>query len=93
MRLLLIHLTLVTLVFVSAVSVVMARHEARQAFIEHQAELEERDALNLEWTQLQLEQATWATQARIEATARDGLGMIRLTPDRIVYIEEGLWER
>ncbi len=93
MRLLVLCLLLVILVFGSAVSVVMARHEARQAFMEHQIELEERDALNLEWTQLQLEQATWATQARIEATARDRLGMTRLTPDRIVYIEEGLWER
>ncbi len=93
MRLLTLHLVLAALVFASAVSVVMARHEARQVFIEHQAVLEERDALNLEWTQLQLEQATWATQARIETTARDRLGMIRLTPERIVYIEEGLWER
>ena len=67
--------------------------EARQAFIEHQSELKQRDALNLEWTQLQLEQATWATQARIETTARERLGMIRPGPDRVIYVGGGAWAR
>lgn len=92
-RLLLLQVLLAGCVFASAVGVVVARHEARQAFIEHQAELKDRDALNLEWTQLQLEQATWATQARIESAGRDRLGMIRPGPDRIVYVEGGAWAR
>lgn len=92
-RVLLLQVLLAALVFASAVGVVVARHEARQAFIEHQAELKQRDALNLEWTQLQLEQATWATQARIETAARERLGMIRPTPDRIVYVGGGSWAR
>jgi cell division protein FtsL len=92
-RLLFLLVLLAAPVFASAVGVVVARHEARQAFIEHQAELKERDALNLEWTQLQLEQATWATQARIESAGLDRLGMIRPGPDRIVYVEGGAWAR
>ncbi|MFO8006030.1 cell division protein FtsL [Thioalkalivibrio sp.] len=92
-RLLFLQILLAAFVFASAVGVVIARHEARQAFIQHQAELQERDLLNLEWTQLQLEQATWATQARIEAAARDRLGMIQPGPDRIVYVEGRTWAR
>jgi cell division protein FtsL len=92
-RVLILQVVLAALVFASAIGVVVARHEARQAFIEHQSELKERDELNLEWTQLQLEQATWATQARIETTARERLGMIRPGPDRIVYVGSGPWVR
>jgi len=92
-RVLILQALLAALVFGSAVGLVVARHEARQAFMEHQSELQERDALNLEWTQLQLEQATWATQARIETAARERLGMIRPGPDRIIYVGGGPWAR
>lgn len=92
-RTLILQILLAAFVFASAIGVVVARHEARQAFIDHQAGLNKRDALNLEWTQLQLEQATWATQARIEAAARDRLGMIQPGPDRIVYVEGRTWAR
>lgn len=93
MRLVLLHSVLAALVFASALAVVGARHEHRQAFMLHQAALAERDALNLEWTQLQLEQATWATQARIETAARERLGMAKPDPSRIIYIEDAPWER
>jgi len=92
-RALLVQGLLVASLFVSALAVVMSRHEHRQAFMLHQAALSERDALNLEWTQLQLEQATWATQARIENAARDRLGMTKPDPARIVYIEDVPWVR
>ena len=92
-RLLLLQSVLAALVFASAVGVVIARHEARQTFISYQAVLKERDALNLEWTQLQLEQATWATQARIEAAARERLGMAKPARERIVYVEFSPWVR
>lgn len=92
-RVLILQVLLAALVFASAIGVVVARHEARQAFIEHQAQLKQRDALNLEWTQLQLEQATWATQARIETGARERLNMIRPGPDRTIYVEGGSWAR
>lgn len=80
-------------VFASAVGVVAAKHESRQAFIAHQAALAERDALNLEWTQLQIEQSTWATQARIEEQAREQLGMIKPDTGRIVVIGGPTWAR
>ncbi|OOC09183.1 MULTISPECIES: cell division protein FtsL [Thioalkalivibrio] len=79
--------------FASAIGVVVARHEARQAFVEQQAVLAERDRLNLEWTRLQIEQSTWATPGRIERHAREELGMSRPDADRLVVIGRDAWVR
>ena len=62
-------------VLVSAVEVVIARHETRKLFIEIQDLEKTRDQLNEEWGRLQLEQSTWATDDRIESFARMQLGM------------------
>lgn len=59
----------------SAVGVVYARHRHRQAFIELSALERARDELNIEFGQLQLEQATWAETNRIDQIARNQLGM------------------
>ena len=45
----------------SAVGVVWSKHEARSLFIELQGLKAERDALDIEWGQLKLEQSAWAT--------------------------------
>lgn len=66
---------LFVLIFVSALGVVMSRHEARKLFVEIQALEKTRDDLNEEWTRLLLEQSTWATDVRIETMARTELGM------------------
>lgn len=62
-------------IFVSALGVVMSRHEARKLFVEIQTLEQTRDDLNEEWTRLLLEQSTWATDMRIETIARNELGM------------------
>jgi cell division protein FtsL len=93
MRSLLAMAVLALLVFGSALAVAASRHESRQLFIGHQALLKDRDALNLEWTQLQLEQATWATQARLESAARERLGMLRPGAERVVFVEYRPWAR
>jgi cell division protein FtsL len=74
-----------TLVFaivcvVSAVAVIYTKHESRKLFVELEELTSERDALNIEWGQLQIEQSTWATHARIEKVASDYLALAR--PDR-----------
>lgn len=86
-----LHTVVWLLIFISAFGVVLMRHEARQHFVLHQAALSERDALNLEWTQLQLEQATWAVPARIEAAARERLDMVKPAPEQIIFVEEAAW--
>ena len=50
-----------------------AKHEARNRFNELQQLTRERDELDIEWGQLQLEQSTWATHGRVESVARDDL--------------------
>lgn len=66
---------LVLSVFVTALNVVTSQHQARRLFVEIQSLENTRDSLNEEWTRLLLEQSTWATNSRIEAVARNELGM------------------
>ena len=62
-------------VLVSAVFVVKTKHENRR-LVNEQAELRaEGERLNTEWSQLQLEEATLASHARIEQIAREKLSM------------------
>ena len=50
-----------------------ASTQARNRFIELQRLTVERDELDIEWGQLQLEQSTWGTHGRVERVARDDL--------------------
>jgi cell division protein FtsL len=59
----------------SAIAVVYARHRHRQLFVELSRLEKARDALNIEFGRLQLEQATWAESNRIDQIARNKLGM------------------
>ena len=70
----------------AALGVVYAKHENRTLFIELQALQAERDAMNVEWGQLQLEQGTQATYARVDAEARGRLEMQSPDPGAIVII-------
>jgi len=63
-------------VFFSAVKVVIARHDTRKLFVEIQNLEKDRDSFNEEWGRLQLEQSTWATDARIESVSKTELHMI-----------------
>ena len=65
-----------TAVFFSAIKVVIARHDTRRLFVEIQKLEKDRDNLNEEWGRLQLEQSTWATDARIESVSKTDLHMI-----------------
>ena len=59
----------------SALGVVYSKHEARSRFNDLQRLTRERDELDIEWGQLQLEQSTLATHGRVEQAARDQLRM------------------
>lgn len=69
-------LILVVAVVGSAVGVVYGRHESRRQFVELNRLTNERDNINFEFGRLQLEQATWAENNRIEQIARGRLGMV-----------------
>lgn len=72
---------------VSAIALVYTRHESRVLFVELEELTRERDELNIEWGQLQIEQSTWATHARIERVASDELDLVRPTATEIYLIE------
>ena len=83
-------LTLVVLLLVvvaSSVGVVYSKHQARKLFVELQALANERDDMDIEWGQLQLEQSTLTTQGQVELAARDQLGMVSLSADNVVIVK------
>ena len=73
-------------VVATGVSVVYARHQSRLAFIELSRLGNERDDLRVEYGRLQLEQATWAENNRIEQIALGRLGMVSPTVAETVVI-------
>lgn len=69
--------------FASALAVVWSRHETRTLFVELQTLSGERDALDIEWGQLKLEQSAWSTHGRVEQTARVSLRMEIPRPNEV----------
>jgi cell division protein FtsL len=70
-----------------ALSAVSSTHRARKLFIELEAEQKRMRDLDVEWGQLQLEQSTWASHARIEKIAREKLGMKPPLPGQIISVD------
>jgi cell division protein FtsL len=73
--------------FASALGVVWSIHETRSLFIELQTLNAERDRLDIEWSQLKIEQSAWATHGRVEQTARTGLNMVIPTPRDVQLVQ------
>jgi cell division protein FtsL len=71
----------------SAIALIFTKHESRKLFVELETLTQQRDNLNIEWGQLQIEQSTWATHSRIERVATDDLFLIRPTSAEIFVIE------
>ncbi len=69
-----------------ALAVIQAQHRARTYFVEFERLKKEARVLDEQWGQLQLEQSTWANPARIDSVARNRLGLIAPTAER-VHIE------
>ncbi len=70
-----VNAVLLLLVIACALAVITAQHRARKLFTELDGEQATARHLDEEWTQLQLEQSTWATHKRVEAVAAKQLGM------------------
>ena len=71
----------------SAIALVYTKHESRKLFVELEGLTQERDNLNIEWGQLQIEQSTWAQHARIEQVAKDDLSLVRPATTEIFVLE------
>ncbi len=77
---------MLAVVIVSAIALVYARHENRGLFFKLERLNAERDELNIEWGQLQLEQSTWADAHRVEQVATRDLLMQFPAPADIVVV-------
>lgn len=71
----------------TAMALIYTKHESRKLFVELEDLTQERDELNIEWGQLQIEQSTWATHARIEQVASEDLSLVRPETSEIHVIE------
>ncbi|SHE30618.1 cell division protein FtsL [Thermomonas hydrothermalis] len=72
---------------VTALLIVRDRHAHREAFIELTRLEKQRDELNIEFSRLQLEQATWAESNRVDQVARTRLGMVFPRSEDIVVVQ------
>jgi len=70
-------------VLASAIAVVRARHEARTLFVQLEQLSAERDRLNIEWGQLQLEQSAWSNHGFVERVASERLHMTLPRPEEV----------
>lgn len=77
---------LLVLVLASAMGVVYAKYESRTLFGRLQRLRAERDALNVEWGRLELEEGTLGTHSRVERLARTRLGMHRPGIGSVVFV-------
>jgi len=82
-------LVLALLVLTSAVGVVYAKYLSRKLFVGLDELREQRDAQDVEWGQLQLEQSTLGAHGRIERLAVERLGMRQPRPDEVFVLAPG----
>ena len=72
----------------TSIACVYARHESRKLFTQLQHLTDERDALEVEWGRLQIEQSTWSTHSRVEEQARLKMQMRNPEPAEIRVISQ-----
>ena len=82
-----LNVLLVVMVVMCALSVVTSQHNARKLYVSLQNEKESAQKIEVEWGQLQLEQSTLATLARIEKIATLNLHMQLPKNGQVHYIK------
>jgi cell division protein FtsL len=70
----------------SAAGAIYSKHRARELFVTLERLNRERDTLEVEWGQLQLEQSAWSTHAFVERVASTKLRMASPPPKEIELI-------
>jgi len=86
LRQLIVPVLLVFAVLASAIGGIYAKHESRKLFTELQGLNAVRDEMEVEWGQLQIEQSTWSTYARVEQLAREEMKMRPPTADEMMLL-------
>jgi len=73
-------------VLASAGGAIYTRHRSRELFVELERLRSQRDGLETEWGQLQLEQSAWSTHAFVENVAGAKLKMAMPPPKDIELV-------
>ena len=84
---LIVAMLLFSMVMGSAILLIYSKHQSRKFFVEVQQLKYQVDALNTEWSQLQLEQSAWSGHGRIERIARNRLSMVMPEPADVVFVK------
>ena len=71
-------------ILAQSIGVIYAKQSKRLLHAKLQSLYVLRDKLQVEWSQLLLEQSTWQADARVEKIAREKLGMV--VPDKVNVI-------
>ncbi len=74
-------------VVVSALAVIYSSYLFRYYFNQQQKLAEQRDALQVEWGQLLLEQSAWAAHGRVEGVVGQQLNMRVPAPAEIIMVK------
>ena len=80
------NIFLLIAVLACALILVKTQYQARHLFIEVERSQTEARQLEVEWSQLQLDQSNLGKHERIQANAIKDLNMVPVTPDRTQYI-------
>jgi cell division protein FtsL len=80
-------IVLAAVVFLTAMLVVTLRHHVRVLSSELQTLQAERDALDVEWGKLLLEEGAWSEHRRVETVARQRLGMATPDSKQVVIVD------
>ena len=83
-----VNLFVSVLLMLSAISLVTARYQARQLFVELDRSRALARELDIRWRQLQLDRAELARNAHVDKVAREELRMRSIVPDRTIYINQ-----
>ncbi|MDP4590312.1 MAG: cell division protein FtsL [Burkholderiaceae bacterium] len=80
------NLVLALILMLSALSLVTARYQARQLFMQNEQFKSQARELDIDWRRLQIERAEWSRNARVDQLAREELKMVPIVPERTIYI-------
>ena len=87
-RILIVITVLFGMVLGSAILLIYSKHQSRKLFVKLVQLRYEVDALNTEWSQLQLEQSAWSGHGRIERVARNRLSMVTPESGDVVFVKQ-----
>jgi len=77
-----------TVLMLSAISLVTARYQARQLYVELDRSRSAARDLDITWRQLQLDRAEHSSNSHVDRVARESLKMIWIVPDQTIYINQ-----